>query len=414
MAGLFQSGADAPLSFGFNTAGTPPALTSGGVALSYTIAANLITGTAGGQTVFTMALDAATGAWTFTLLRPLDHPTLDGVAGDNTENDLTIDFGGLVQATDFDGDTVTATGAVTVTVDDDTPTASLEPPRTIPEGTTVTGTLDFEGGADGASVTHINGTLLVFGADGYSQELDIGPASLQVKADGSYVFIARTPTLGFEFATATFTVTDGDGDTAMSRLVFGVTDANFPTPGAAVAAVDDDGLSGGNPASIIGDLNANAGDAPADTSEATFTGVLGGSIGGDGPGANGFAFAPSLNGTKDTVGLETVTYSVVGNVLTATGPRGALFRVEITDQATGAYTVTLLDNVLHADGPNDEATDAVVTLGYVITDADGSTGHRQHPDHHLRRRRADGVGEPAGAARRRCAAGRQRRRRWRR
>ena len=35
--------------------------------------------------------------------------------------------------------------------------------------------------------------------------------------------------------------------------------------------------------------------------------------------------------------------------------------------------MTLLDNVLHAGGPNDEATDAVVSLGYVITDADGST-----------------------------------------
>ena len=72
---LFQSGADVPLSYGFNTAGTLPAgLTSGGVALSYVIGANLITATAGrGATVFTMALDAATGAWTFTLVRPLDH-----------------------------------------------------------------------------------------------------------------------------------------------------------------------------------------------------------------------------------------------------------------------------------------------------------------------------------------------------
>ena len=34
--------------------------------------------------------------------------------------------------------------------------------------------------------------------------------------------------------------------------------------------------------------------------------------------------------------------------------------------------MTLLDNVLHAGGPNDEATDGTVNLGYVITDADGS------------------------------------------
>src|SRR3546814_19711835 len=47
--------------------------------------------------------------------------------------------------------------------------------------------------------------------------------------------------------------------------------------------------------------------------------------------------------------------------------------VEITDPATGAYKVTLLDNVLHAGGPNDEGTDATATIAYSITDADGST-----------------------------------------
>ena len=111
-----------PLSYAFNTAGGAllPVLTSGDVAVTYVIGANLITAEAGaGNTVFTMALDASTGAWTFTLVRPLDH--VDD--GTDTENDLTINFGGLVQATDNDGDTVTATGAVSVLVDDDTPIA---------------------------------------------------------------------------------------------------------------------------------------------------------------------------------------------------------------------------------------------------------------------------------------------------
>ena len=83
--------------------------------------------------------------------------------------------------------------------------------------------------------------------------------------------------------------------------------------------------------------------------------MLGGSVGSDGAGANGFSFA-GLNGTSGTVGTETVSYSWDGgtNTLTATGPRGALFKVQITDKATGAYTVTLLDNVLQATGPNNE------------------------------------------------------------
>ena len=61
----------------------------------------------------------------------------------DTENDLTINFGGLVQATDKDGDTVTATGTVSVLVDDDTPVAVAG---------TSTGTVDEDGlpsGIDG-------------------------------------------------------------------------------------------------------------------------------------------------------------------------------------------------------------------------------------------------------------------------
>ena len=64
---------------------------------------------------------------------------------------------------------------------------------------------------------------------------------------------------------------------------------------APTAAVDDDGLAGGNPASTANDLNANVGDAAGDTSEATFTGTLGGSFGADGAGS--FSFANLNNAT---------------------------------------------------------------------------------------------------------------------
>jgi len=95
-------------------------------------------------------------------------------------------------------------------------------------------------------------------------------------------------------------------------------DANTPSPGSASAAVDDDGLTGppaGNPASTAGDLDANLGDAGPNTTEAIFEGTLGGSVGPDGAGANGFGFGTNTTGT---VGLETVSYAVLGNVLTAT------------------------------------------------------------------------------------------------
>ena len=80
-------------------------------------------------------------------------------------------------------------------------------------------------------------------------------------------------------------MTDGDGDTATSSIAFQVVDANAPTPGTATAAVDDDGLAGGNAASTVGDLDANIGDLDgAASSEVTFSGVLGGSVGNDVPG----------------------------------------------------------------------------------------------------------------------------------
>ena len=201
-----------------------------------------------------------------------------------------------------------------------------------------------------------------------------------MKADGSYSFTADArDEPGCRGDSATYTVTDGDGDTATATIDFQVVDANFPTPGTAAAAVDDDGLAGGNPASTTGDLDANVGDLDgAASSEATFSGVLGGSVGADGAGSNGFSFA-GLNGQAGTVGQENVTYSWTAgsNTLTATTvggtrPGTALFTVQVTNAATGAYTVTLLDNVLHALGPNGE-NDATAALQYSITDADGST-----------------------------------------
>ncbi|WP_454877178.1 T1SS-143 repeat domain-containing protein, partial [Pseudomonas farris] len=135
VTGIFQSGADTPLSYALSsdTSGLP-ALNSGGVALVYSVLGNTLTAKAGATDVFTFSLTAA-GAYTFTLLKPLDHP-----AGNN-ENDITLNLGSLLQATDKDGDTVTAAAEkLVITVDDDTPTAT---------GTAVTGTVDEDGLANG-------------------------------------------------------------------------------------------------------------------------------------------------------------------------------------------------------------------------------------------------------------------------
>ena len=111
VAALFQSGADEPLTYSLSTdtSGlTAQGLTSGGVALSYAVVGQRADGGwPARQHGVHVPAEPTTGAWTFNLEDQLDHPTLDGLPGDNTENDLTILLGSLIQATDFDGDTVT-------------------------------------------------------------------------------------------------------------------------------------------------------------------------------------------------------------------------------------------------------------------------------------------------------------------
>ena len=111
-------GADGPLTYSLKTITSAlPALTSAGVALTYSVAGNVLTAKAGALTVFTFVLNGATGQWTFDLARPLDH------APGGNENDITINFGSLIRARDKDGDFVDATGSVRVIVDDDVPIA---------------------------------------------------------------------------------------------------------------------------------------------------------------------------------------------------------------------------------------------------------------------------------------------------
>ena len=117
--------------------------------------------------------------------------------------------------------------------------------------------------------------------DGYSQTIDIGAGLLKVKATGDVlVHGGRADDEPGSADRGDLTVTDGDGDTATATVNFQVTDANARPAAVAAAAVDDDGVAGGNPASSIGDLDANLGDldGPA-SSEATFSAVLGGSVG---------------------------------------------------------------------------------------------------------------------------------------
>ena len=144
-----------------------------------------------GNTVFTFQLTAA-GNWTFTLVDQLDHPTLDGLPGDNTENDLLINLGAIVQATDRDGDTVTgnATGLV-VTVNDDTPI----------QGAISSGTVDEDGLPGG--IAGGTGDFIDPNTDGDNDETTVtgtiaGLPQFQSGADEPLTFSLVTDTSALE------------------------------------------------------------------------------------------------------------------------------------------------------------------------------------------------------------------------
>ena len=200
--------------------------------------------------------------------------------------------------------------------------------------------------------------------------------TLVLNADGTYTYTATAGTNPPPNATDTFTYTivDNDGNLSNAELVISVIDDKQPVAGQASAKVDDEGLSGG----ILGgtgDIDANSGEVGAGSSdEKIWTGTLGGT---DGDGTTTFLFQESLESViTDTLGTETLSYVVSADGLTLQafvegGPRdGApLFTVVITNADTGAYTVTLHDNVLHAAGGNDETSDTLV-LPYQMKDAD--------------------------------------------
>ena len=138
-----------------------------------TLTATITGGPRDGTNLFTVVLNPSTGAYTVTLL--------DNVLHAGGPNDEATDATAALTYTVTDADGSSATSTLTITFDDDAPTATSDASQNVAEGATVTGTLDFVQGADGATVTHIGGTALVFNpADAnYSQAIDIGAGTDQ-------------------------------------------------------------------------------------------------------------------------------------------------------------------------------------------------------------------------------------------
>ncbi|MCW2079054.1 UNVERIFIED_ORG: ATP-dependent Zn protease [Bradyrhizobium japonicum] len=188
-----------------------------------------------GEKVFALYVDTDGHLWV-AQFAAIAH-NVDGSTPAAYDDEVSI-TNGLVYisatATDGDGDTAHAVSpaGLHINFQDDGPHAFAEAPQDVLEGSApVTGQLDFDPGADGATVTEINGVNLSFGVDGYSQAIALAHGSLQVTADGAYKFVAQPDDVYKTGGPAnfTYTVTDGDGDTSASTVSFVVTDDSDPT-----------------------------------------------------------------------------------------------------------------------------------------------------------------------------------------
>jgi len=143
----FTPGADTPAKVSFaplggtavvDASGHP--VTAGGVALTYFWASGTNTlyastdGTVGGAVFKIEVTNPSTGAYSFSLLGPLDHPGHDdpGVAGTQTAYEDNININLTYTVTDFDNDT--ATGTLSIAIDDDMPILPSAPTNLIVNG----------------------------------------------------------------------------------------------------------------------------------------------------------------------------------------------------------------------------------------------------------------------------------------
>ncbi|WP_029862086.1 retention module-containing protein, partial [Vibrio parahaemolyticus] len=292
-----NQGSDGVVSYQLDASATPiDGLTSQGVAVTLSETANpdgsfTYTATAGTNPVFTLIVNPD-GSYNFTLEGPIDHAS--------NSDELTLNF--PIIATDFDGDTTSAT--IPVTIVDDQPVITNVAPITVDEddlnniGSDQKDALSIDGkftttqGSDSvvsyqldASAMPVDGltsqgvavtmteTANTDGSFTYTATAGANAVfTLVVKPDGSYNFTLEGTLdhpIGADELTLNFPIiaTDFDGDTTSATIPVTIVDDRPTLDGIdvnSVLTVDEDdlptvGSDGNEPTSIIGKFVATEG-----------------------------------------------------------------------------------------------------------------------------------------------------------
>lgn len=315
----------------------------------------IITTTAEGNT---LSVNRSTGAYTYTLLQPIDH-----VNG----NDVLEVF--RYQFTDEDGDQANA--ELTVTIADDAPVAANVLVQDLYENNLADGTnpdanqltrtgVIMDGtnnkfGADGGVVssvtiagqtsnTIVNGIIIVLTAEGNRLEVN--------QATGEYTYylnsaVDHDPTQNTATDTFVFTLTDGDGSTASANLVVNIIDD--------VPEAND--INGGT----FNQGNLPGGSDPSGTvlqqSGSLFNDHPNNALGADGAVVNSITY----HGSEHTAVNGTITVTTTeGNVLTV-------------NANNGQYTYTFTNPVDHENHETNGDGFAIDRFTYELRDSDGDT-----------------------------------------
>ncbi|WP_422839752.1 retention module-containing protein [Aeromonas veronii] len=238
---LVNFGADGAGSFGLGSDVSSlvgQGLTSGGVALSYSVAGNVLTASAGGVPIFTLTVGAG-GSYSFTLSGQLDHPTADGDDGEQLAG-VGIDFSGVLAATDGDGDPLTGgfpAGSFAINVEDDVPTATNDEGGSVTED--AAGSLSGNVLGNDTSGADMLAVFVGWSATGHDN-------SAAVSALATYGVFTQNPTTGAwsytldnsraatQALTSSFnqsydvwyTMKDADGDESIAKLTITIQGAN--------------------------------------------------------------------------------------------------------------------------------------------------------------------------------------------